>query len=246
MTLASHVPPDHRRGILRTALSVGAATGAYGLSFGALAVTQGHLNPWQAQLLSLLLFSGASQFAIVGIVGAGGSAAAAMTSTLLLGLRNGLYGLRLSAVVHPRGWRKAFNAHVTIDESTAVTLANSNEVAPDRERSAYAFWSTGLSVFILWNIATAIGALAARHIGDPRQFGLDAAIPCGFAALILPRLRSFNDWLLSGLAAVIAVGVSPWVRPGVPVLIVAAATLIIAVFNTRRQPPSPLGDGKPS
>ncbi|MEY5144740.1 MAG: hypothetical protein RL745_101 [Actinomycetota bacterium] len=229
MSLRSRVAAAERTSITRTALSIGFAVGAYGLSFGALAVTQGKLNIAQAVVLSAVLFSGASQFAVISIVGAGGSPGAAIAASAMLGVRNGLYGLRLSSLVHPRGWRRFTYAHLTIDESTALAIANSDDAKPDRDRSAFAFWAGGISVFVLWNLATIIGAFAASRIGDPRQFGLDAAIPAGFAGLVAPRLKTKSDWLLAAVSAVIAVGVSPFVRPGVPVLIVAAVALLVAL-----------------
>jgi predicted branched-subunit amino acid permease len=71
------------RPIVRDAVGIGVATGAYGLSFGALAVAAG-LSVAQACALSLLMFTGASQFALTGAVGAGGDLRAATAGALLL------------------------------------------------------------------------------------------------------------------------------------------------------------------
>lgn len=217
-----------RGAIIRDGVSIGIAVGAYAISFGALGTTSG-LTLMQTQVLSLLLFSGASQFAVVSIVGAGGNPASAWASSALLGMRNGLYGLRLSPLLAARGWRRPFAAHLTIDESTGMALANDDESDPSHRNARIGFWATGLSVFVFWNLATFLGAVAGSHISDPRVFGLDAAIPAGFAALVAPRLTTNLTRRLALVCAVAAAGASPWVRPGVPVLIAALIALGTAV-----------------
>ena len=109
----------------REGLGVALATSAYGISFGALAVASG-LDIWQTCVLSLLMFTGGSQFAFIGVIGAGGVAAApaAIASSGLLGVRNVAYGLRMAPVVGTSPWRRIVAAHFTIDESTAVALAH--------------------------------------------------------------------------------------------------------------------------
>lgn len=214
-----------QRGAIRDAVGVGVAVGAYGISFGALAVTNG-LNAWQAQVLSLLMFSGASQFAMVGILGSGGSTAAAFTTTALLGSRNGLYALRMAPLLQVRGWRRVVAAQITIDESTAMALSR-DESLENGAVARTAFWATGIAVFVLWNLATLLGSLSAQAVGDPRAFGLDAAIPAGFIALVWPRLASRQAWAVAAASSLLALALVPVVRPGVPVL--AAAMIAIAV-----------------
>ena len=158
-----------RQAAVRQSLSVGVATALYGLSLGALAVASG-LTVWQACVTSLLLFSGGSQFALVGVLGGGGSVGAAVAASSLLGVRNGLYGLQLATLLQPKGWRRLAAAHLTIDESTAVAIAQ-----PSPETRSTGFWVTGLTVFVGWNLMTFAGALLGNAIGDPRKYGLDAA-----------------------------------------------------------------------
>ena len=100
------------------------ATGAYGVSVGALSVAAG-LSVWQTCVLSLVMFTGGSHFAFVGIIGTGGVAAApaAIAASSMLGVRNGLYALELRRLLAVRGWRTPAAAHLTIDESTAVAVA---------------------------------------------------------------------------------------------------------------------------
>lgn len=220
-----------RRAAVRDALGVGIAVGAYGISFGALAVTNG-FSAWQAQVLSLLMFSGASQFAMVGILGSGGSTVAAFTTTALLGSRNGLYALRVAPLLGVRGWRRVVAAQITIDESTAMTLSR-DESLEQGAVARTAFWATGIAVFVLWNLATLLGSLGAQAVGDPRAFGLDAAIPAGFIALVWPRLASRQAWAVAAASSLLALALVPLVRPGIPVLASALVAVIVGALSHR-------------
>jgi predicted branched-subunit amino acid permease len=203
---------------VRDALAVGAATGAYGLSFGAISAAAG-LSTAQTVALSLLMFSGASQFAFVGIVATGGGAAAEISTAVLLGTRNAFYGLRLAGLLRVRALRRLLAAQVVIDETTAMAVAQSDEPTARR-----AFWATGISVFTLWNLGTLIGAVGAQGV-DPRALGLDAAVPAAFLALLAPRMRGRSAWAVALTAAVVAVAATPFVPTGVPVLLAAAVAV---------------------
>ena len=181
-----------RRTIAGNALGVGVATAAYAISFGAIAVTSG-LTVLQTQVLSVLMFTGGSQFALVGVLAGGGGAVSAVATAVLLGARNAFYGLRLAPVLRVRGPSRLAAAQLTIDESAAMSFAQ-DEHRFDGRSARLAFWATGLCVFVLWNAGTLVGALTAAAIGDPRMFGLDAAIPAGFIALVWPRLRDRRAW----------------------------------------------------
>ncbi len=220
--------PAVRRAVLRQAVSIGVASGAYGVSFGALAVAAG-LDVWQACALSLLMFTGGSQFALVGVLGAGGTGVAAVATSTMLGLRNGLYALQLARLLRPRGPVRAAAAQLTIDESTAVTVAQ-EEPAVQR----LGFWATGAAVFVLWNLATLTGALLGDALGDPRRYGLDAAAGAAFLALLWPRLRAVEARTVAAAAAAVAVVLLPHVPAGVPVLAAALVALVAGVRGGRR------------
>jgi branched chain amino acid efflux pump len=209
-----------RNPIVRDALGIAIATGAYALSFGAIAVTAG-LSILQTCALSLLMFTGASQFAFVGVVGAGGSAWAGAATAALLGSRNALYGVRLSSLLEVAGLRRFAAAHFVIDESTAMAIARDSK--PD---ARLGFWSTGIAIFILWNLGTVIGALATRALPDPRVLGFDAAPPAAFLALLAPRLRAREPLAVALAAALIALVALPAVPAGVPLLIVAVVVVL--------------------
>ena len=204
--------------MLRNAAGIGVAVGAYGLSFGAAAVAAG-LSTLQACALSLLMFTGASQFAAVGVLGAGGSAVAAVASALLLGTRNALYAVRLSSLVPNRGPRRLLAAQLTLDESTGMATGAPPALA------ATAFWATGASVYVLWNLATLLGALGAARLSDPGVLGLDAAVPAAFLALLWPQLRDRRLVAVALGGALLALVAVPLTPPGVPVLLAGLAVL---------------------
>lgn len=212
------------RSLRANAIGVGLATGAYGLSFGAIGVASG-LDGWQVQALSVLMFTGASQFALVGVLGAGGGLVAAVLAAWFLGARNGLYALHMAPVLRPLGWRAPLAAHLTIDESTGMAIAQGD----DRPRARYAFWATGISVFVLWNIGTLLGTLGAALLSDPAVLGLDAAIPAAFLALLWPRLRDRLSWWVAIAAALLALLLVPVTAPGVPVLMSAVIAVVVGL-----------------
>ena len=236
----SPLPSVRRREVIRQAWSVGGATGTYGVSFGALAVAAG-LDVWQAQALSLLMFTGASQFALVGILAAGGLAAApaAVATASMLGVRNGLYGLQTSLMLGATGLRRLAAAHLTIDESTAVGIAQ-----PEPPAQRLGFWQTGIAVFVLWNASTLLGSLLGNAFGDPRQLGLDAAAAGAFVALLWPRLRSRDATATAVLAAFVALVSAPLVPAGIPVLLAAVAAVVVGLRHPgRHEGPLEGGDG---
>lgn len=224
------LPAARRREVVRQSWSVGVATGAYGISFGALAVAAG-LDVWQAQVLSLVMFTGGSQFAFVGIIGAGGLAAApaAIATAAMLGIRNGLYGLQAARFLGVRGAPRLAAAHLTIDESTAVGIGQAEPAA-----QRIGFWHTGIAVFLLWNTSTLGGSLLGNALGDPRDLGLDAAAAAAFVALLWPRLHSRDATATAVLAGFIALLSSPFLPPGVPVILTVVAAVLVGLRHPGR------------
>lgn len=214
--------------MIRDSLGVGIAVGSYGVAFGLASVAAG-LSVVQTVLLSALAFTGGTQFAVVGVVGGGGTVGAALGSGLLLGARNTLYAMRLAPLLRVRGPRRLVAALGTIDESTAMAVGQA-----EPPLSRLAFWWTFVGVYTFWNLSTLIGAVGASALGDPTKFGLDAVIPAAFLALLAPRLRS--GWIerrVAITAAVIAAVLIPVTPPGVPVLAAAAALLLSGTIRRR-------------
>ncbi len=215
--------------VLSTSVGVGLATGLYGVSFGALSVAAG-LDVWQTQVLSLLMFSGGSQFAFIGIIAASGlgsvAVGAAVVSAWLLGIRNGFYAVRMAPILERVGLQKLIPALLTIDESTAVATAQS-----EKSEQRKGFWFTGLAVFVFWNLATLLGAFLGDAIGDPATWGLDAAAAAAFLGLIWPRLKERQSLAVAALSLVVAVILTPSLPAGVPVLVAGAIAIVFGIFN---------------
>ncbi|WP_395246090.1 AzlC family ABC transporter permease [Agromyces sp. MMS24-K17] len=227
---ASTVPAARglRSPAVRDGLAVGLATAVYGISFGALAVAAG-LDVWQTCFLSLVMFTGGSQFALVGVLASGGVAAggSAIATAALLGVRNVVYGMRMKPVVDRGGLgRRILAAWVTIDESTAVALAQSEEKA-----ARVGFWVTGVIIFVGWNLTTLVGALIGDAMGDTRAWGLDAAAAAAFLGLLWPRLKRFQAGAVAVVAAVVATLTTPVLMPGLPVLVAGVVAVIVGWFD---------------
>ncbi|MCF6523905.1 AzlC family ABC transporter permease [Streptomyces sp. JJ36] len=224
-------PADGRgdRAVVRDALGVGLAVGPTGFAFGVTAVGAGLSIP-QTCVLSLLVFTGASQFALVGAIAAGGTPLTAATGAFFLGVRNAFYGLRLSTLLAlPRALRPPA-AHWVIDETAAVALAQRG-----RRATRLGFAVTGATLYLLWNLTTLLGAAGASALGDLSAWGLDAAGPAVFLALLAPMLRGTTERCTAGLAVVLGLALLPVLPAGVPVL--AAALAAPLVLLCRRHGP---------
>ena len=208
---------------VRDSLSLSLTVGAYGIAFGAASVANG-FSVLQSCLLSLLTFSGASQFAVIGVLGAGGSAISGIATASLLGVRNCLYGAIMAPRLKVKGFKRVVAAQLTIDESTAIALG-----AQKRSEDAmrHGFWLTGFGVFVFWNLFTLAGALGAQAMGDTRAWGLDAAVPAAFLGLVWPRLENNRDRALAITSIVFALATTPFLPAGLP--IIATAFIALAV-----------------
>jgi 4-azaleucine resistance transporter AzlC len=221
-TSATTSAPDglpERAAITRAAAGIGLYAGAFGITFGAVSVPGG-LTVSQAVAFSALTFTGASQFALVGVLAAGGSPPAGLSAALLLGLRNAFYGVPLTHILRPRGPRRLWTAHFVVDESAAMAIAQRSNHA-----GRYAFWATGLTLYALWTSGTLAGALIGSGI-DTSALGLDAAAPAIFLALLWPQLSRDRGRAVALGATIVALGLVPLVPAGIPIS--AAATVAIA------------------
>jgi predicted branched-subunit amino acid permease len=217
-------PQARRRAVIRDSLGVGLATGTYGASFGAVSVGSG-LDVLQTCALSLLMFTGASQFALVGTVAGGGGPWSGAATALLLGTRNTLYGLRVAPLLRWSGWRRVVGAHLLIDETTAMSVTRETQA-----EARTGFVTTGVTIFLLWNLTTFLGAVAGTVLGDPRALGLDAAVGAAFLALLWPRLAQRTSQVVAVVAVAVALGLVPVAPGGVPVLAAGGVALIAGVL----------------
>jgi len=213
--------------IARAAAGIALYAGAFGFTFGAVA-TAARLGILQVMALSAVLFSGASQFALVGVLAAGGPAVAALAAALLLGSRNAFYGLPLTPLLRPGGLRRLWTAQFVIDETTAMAVAQRSPRA-----ARFAFWATGLALLALWNLGTLAGALVGSGI-NTSAFGLDAAAPAIFLALLWPQLSRERGRAVALGAIVVTLALVTITPTGVPIIAAALVAVAAGVMPARR------------
>lgn len=206
-------------------LSIAIATGLYAISYGALGVAAG-LSVLQVSILSLLMFTGGSQFAFIGVIAGGGAPGAAFGAATLLGVRNAVYGMQIKSMLRPRGLRKLLAAHVTIDESVATASGQSDPAEQKR-----GFWVAGLGIYLFWNVFTIIGALLGDALGDPKAWGLDGAAVAAFLGLLWPRLKSAEPIAIASVCALATIIAIPLVPPGIPILVAALVSGVWGYFG---------------
>ncbi len=207
------------RPVITASLTLALATGVFAVSFGVGAVSAG-ASVAQTCVMSLTVFTGASQFSAVSVIAGGGSVASALGGALLLAARNGVYGLAMSKHLPGSIGRRLLAAQLVIDETTAMALMQNDE-----RLRRIAFWTTGAALFTFWNIGTLIGAVAGSNI-DPQTYGLDAAFPAAYVAMVWPLLRDRRGRLAAALGALICVSLIPFTPVGVPILCAALAVLL--------------------
>jgi 4-azaleucine resistance transporter AzlC len=207
------------RPVVSASITLGAAVGVFGVVFGVGAVSAGG-SVWQACVMSLLVFTGASQFTAVSVIDGGGTTGSALSSAMLLAARNGVYGLTMARHLDGSLARRLIAAQLTIDESTAMATAQR-----DRRSRSTAFWITGLSVYLFWNVGTLIGAVAGTSI-DPEIYGLDAALPAGFVAMVAPHFYTPNGRAAGLLGGLICLVTIPFVPVGMSILCAGVAVLV--------------------
>jgi 4-azaleucine resistance transporter AzlC len=198
---------------------LGTAVGVFGVSFGVGAVSAG-ATVAQACVMSLLVFTGASQFSAVSVIGAGGSTASALSGALVLAARNGVYGLTMGRRIGGRLGTRLIASQILIDETTAMSMAQDE---PEAQRAA--FWITGVCIYIFWNLGTLLGALLGSAI-DPKVYGLDAAFPAGFVFMVWPLLRTRRGQLAAAIGAVLCLATVPFLPIGLPILCASVAVLV--------------------
>lgn len=218
------------RSVIIDSLGVGVATGTYGVSFGAISATSG-LSVLQTSLLSLLVFTGASQFAFVGIIASGGNPFAGAFTAILLGSRNLFYGVSIAPRLGLSPRARLASAHFVIDESTAMAVTRETQ-----HQARLGFYWTGISIFVLWNLSTFLGALAGNAIGDPRTYGLDAAVGAAFLGLLWPRLATSQGRVVALIGSAVALGLVPVTSAGMPIIIGGGVAVLLGMLWGSRKP----------
>ncbi|MEU0553296.1 AzlC family ABC transporter permease [Dactylosporangium maewongense] len=218
--------------IVRDVSALCAAAVVVGLSFGAIATAAG-LPLSQIVVMSAFVYAGGAQFLAVGLVSAGGTALAIVLAGLLLNARHLPFGLAIgNETLGASRWRRIVGSHILTDESVAFALAQDD---PAQRRRAY--WLTGVALFVTWNIASTVGAIAGSALGDPNRYGIDAAFPAALLALTLPSLKDSASVRVAVAGAAIALATTPLLPAGLPVLLaLLGLAFALPVPGSKRRP----------
>jgi 4-azaleucine resistance transporter AzlC len=191
---------------------------AFGVSFGVLSQAAG-FDGAASIVMSLVTFAGSAQFAVVSVMSAGGTAAAAIVAAVLLNARYGPMALSAAGAFRGGWLRRLLEAQLLVDESWALSQRNGGF---DRRLLIGA----GLGLYAGWSGGTAIGVVAGDSLADPATLGLDAAFPALFLALLAPLVVTRRGMAAALLGAVIALSLTPLTPAGIPVIAATAACLV--------------------
>lgn len=209
-----------------------------GVTFGVFADAAG-FDLARIVVMSALMFTGASQFAAVGVINDGGTGGAAVGAALLLAARNTLYGPVVRPAVPASAPARLAAAHFIVDETTAIAAAQT-----DRGQASGTFRFMAVTLWLSWNLGSVVGAITGSLVGTPETWGLDAAFPAVFVALAATHLRTAAGRVTAGVAAAIALGAVPFTAPGIPILLSVLALPAALFVLARRRPSSSDGDGR--
>ncbi|MGH9272047.1 MAG: AzlC family ABC transporter permease [Ilumatobacteraceae bacterium] len=206
---------------LRAGLPIAIPTGLIGMVFGIAAVEAGwgSLAP---VVMSLVVFAGSAQFALLSVLGDGGTRVAALVAATLVNMRFLVMGVALAPSLIGGRLRRAIEGQTLVDASFVIAANGDGTFARRRLIGATA------PQFVAWISGTAIGVLAGDAIPDPEALGLDVLFPAFFLALLAAELRVPERRLVAAAAAVIALILVPLAPAGVPIVAACAAVLLAA------------------
>ena len=211
-------PRTYREGV-RAVAPLAIAVGGFGISFGVLARAAG-MGVLAPIVMSMATFAGSAQFAAVSILDAGGTVATAVTAAVLLNARYGPIGLSVAPSLHGGLLSRFLHAQLVVDETWAVAAEGEGRFDPR------VLVGAGLTLYAAWVFGTAAGALLGDVLGDPASWGLDAAFPALFLALLVPQLRSRTSWNAAAAGGAIALALTPFTPPGIPIVCASAGCLV--------------------
>lgn len=211
----------HRDGI-RASLPLAIAVFGFGLSFGVLARASG-MGSVAPVVMSAVTFAGSAQFAAIQVLGVGGTVAAAVTAAVLLNARYGPIGVSVAPYLTGSRWSRLLHAQLVVDESWAIAAEG------DGRFNHRVLLGSGVALYVAWVGGTILGVVFGDVIGDPSRWGLDAAFPALFLALLVPQLRTRDARIVAVLGASIALALTPFTPAGVPI-VAASAACVLGLF----------------
>jgi 4-azaleucine resistance transporter AzlC len=190
------------------------------VSFGVLAAASGGMGVVPAIVMSVTTFAGSAQFAAASILSGGGQPLAAVAAALLLNARYLPIGVTVARALSGGPTLRFAKAQLVVDESWAIAARGDGTFAPGRLIGA------GIVLWLAWVGGTVVGAIGGEALGDPTVLGLDAAFAALFLALLVGQLRSRPVVAAAVLGAGIALALTPFTPPGVPIIAAALAALV--------------------
>ncbi|HET6713168.1 MAG TPA: AzlC family ABC transporter permease [Actinomycetota bacterium] len=209
---------SHRDGV-RAVAPLAIAVVGFGISFGVLAKTAG-MGSLAPIVMSMTTFAGSAQFAAASILDVGGTVVSAITAAVLLNARYGPIGVSVAPYLTGSWWSRFLHAQLTVDESWAIAAEGDGRFNPR------VLLGAGVTLYTAWVIGTVLGVAFGDVIGDPSRWGLDAAFPALFLALLVPQLRDRRSIEAAVLGAAIALALTPFTPAGVPIIAASAACLL--------------------
>lgn len=191
----------------------------FGASYGVLAKAAG-LGSVAPIVMSATTFAGSAQFAAASVLGTGGGALGAIGAAALLNARYAPISLTVAPSFGGSLLSRIVQSQLVVDESWAVAQVGGGRV--DRKLLVGA----GLVLYVGWVGGTVVGVLGAQLIGDPERYGLDAAFPALFLALLVPQLTSRRAVVAALVGAGIAFALLPFTPAGVPIIAASLACLV--------------------
>ena len=209
---------SHRDGV-RAVAPLAIAVVGFGVSYGVLARAAG-MGVLAPIVMSMTTFAGSAQFAAASILDVGGTVAAAITAAVLLNARYGPIGVCVAPWLTGSAWSRFLHAQLTVDETWAVAAEGDGRFNPQ------VLLGAGVTLYAAWVAGTVLGVAFGDVIGDPSTWGLDAAFPALFLALLVPQLRDRRAKEAAILGAGIALVLTPFTPAGVPIIAAAGACLL--------------------
>ena len=192
---------------------------AFSVSFGVLARASG-IGALEAIVMSMAVFAGSAQFAVVSILAVGGGIASAILAAVLLNARYAPISVSVGPIFVGGRPRRLLEAQLIVDESWAMSRR------PDGRYDRRLLVGAGLVLYACWVGGTIVGAVAGEALGDPADLGLDAAFPALFLAILVTQVHSRRALAAAVLGGTIALVLIPVAPAGVPIVTAAAACLI--------------------
>ena len=198
-----------------------------GLAYG-VAASQVGLSPFDTQLMSLIVFSAAGQISAVALMGEGSSAWLVFSTMLVLNVQLLLIGVTIRRQEHPSRTEALLAGPFITDAGFALSAATGNLRMP-------VLLGAGVSMYMGWNIGTALGLLAGALIPNPQQLGLGLIIPLAFLAVLAPQIRSQPAVIVVVVSAAVALACVMVVPGGVAVLIAGVAGSLAGAWALERR-----------